>query len=226
MANRDQIIAALRASSIALDDDELSRRCGIVPRQTVNMICRRLAADGLITRTPGANGKLVNVVNEARSSRAMPPSHSSVVAPDPPAGSSEEQRLAERVMLDALGDRLGVRLDPRRLDHPDGGRVEIDGADAALSILVECWAHQGAAKVAQKYKLVNDATKLWWIAQALPQKPARLVICVSDEAAVRHLSGRSWQAAAIRDLGVGLEVVELPAGWAERLVDAQRRQFR
>ena len=45
-------------------------------------------------------------------------------------------------------------------------------------MLVECWAHQGPTKVAQKYKLVNDATKLSWIARSLP-RPPRLVLCVS-----------------------------------------------
>ena len=104
-------------------------------------------------------------------------------------------------MLVALGARLGVALAPRRLFHPSGARVEIDGADNNLSVLVECWAHQGRARVAQKNKLVVDATKLNWIANALDPKPTRLILCVSDPAAVAHLSGLSWQAQAIRELG-------------------------
>lgn len=140
-------------------------------------------------------------------------------------GSSAEQRGAERVMLDLLGERLGVDLHTRRLTHATGAYVDIDGADRELTVLVECWAHQGPAKVAQKYKLVNDATKLSWIARSLP-RPPRLVLCVSDEAAVKHLRGRSWQGQAIRDLGVEIEVVQLPDDVVASISAAQRRQYR
>ena len=56
-----------------------------------------------------------------------------------PAGSSREQRDAERVMLDLLGQQLGRNLNPARLAVPSGERVEVDGADVDRSILVECW---------------------------------------------------------------------------------------
>lgn len=142
------------------------------------------------------------------------------------AGSSHEQRSAERIMLDLLGAHLGAALSPRRLIHASGAYVEVDGADSNLRILVECWAHQGAAKVAQKYKLVNDATKLAWIANSLDRYPERLILCVSDELAVAHLRGRSWQGAAIADLGVELEVVYLPPGVVTSIRQAQARQYR
>ena len=60
----------------------------------------------------------------------------------------------------------------------------------------------GTAKVAQKNKLANDALKLRWVASWLNPKPERLIICVSDENAVRHLRGRSWQSKAIVNAGV------------------------
>jgi hypothetical protein len=72
---------------------------------------------------------------------------------DSKAGSSHEQRAAESIMLAALAQALDLTLSPRRLHHPSGARVELDGADPDLRVLVECWAHQGPAKVAQKYKL-------------------------------------------------------------------------
>lgn len=104
--------------------------------------------------------------------------------------------------------------------------MEIDGADDDLRVLVECWAHQGPAKVSQKYKLVNDAVKMHWIAQSLTPPPKRLIICVSDGAAVRHLRGRSWQGQAIADLGVELCVVELPDEVVAAVSAAQTRQYR
>lgn len=143
-----------------------------------------------------------------------------------PAASSHEQRAAEVVMLKVLGERLGVRLTPRRIEHLSGASVNVDGADVDLTALVEYWAHQGLAKPAQKLKLVNDAVKLHWIAQSRPPAARRLILCVSDEAAVRHLRGKSWQGQAITDLGVEIKVIALPPEIVNALIAAQTRQFR
>lgn len=301
MSNADRILEALKASDIPLDDDELARASGIQPRQQVNQICRRLEAEGDISRTVGPSGKVVNSIrvverrtclcgcgsptgrnycpgHDARHAsmigrdlaaagddltsvrrdalllklpsdalrakatsiaagrkvrtgpavvqdRAQPPTEGPSTNATLP-GSSLEQREAERVMLDQLGERMGVALHPRRITHQSGAYVEVDGASEDLRFLVECWAHQGTAKVAQKYKLVNDAVKLSWIARTVDPKPERLILCVSDELAVAHLRGRSWQGAAIRDLGVEIEVVDLPERVVETIRAAQRRQFR
>lgn len=57
---------------------------------------------------------------------------------DPPAaGGSREQRHAEWVMLELLGERYGVVLKPRRILLEDGIRVEADGADDVPPVLVE-----------------------------------------------------------------------------------------
>jgi hypothetical protein len=74
-------------------------------------------------------------------------------------------------MLDLLGQQLGRNLNPARLAVPSGERVEVDGADADQSILVECWAHQGPPKSAQRHKVLADAFKLTWIAP--PCTPGR-----------------------------------------------------
>ena len=141
-------------------------------------------------------------------------------------GDSSAQRLAEPAMLAVLGAELGVELKPRRLHHRDGARVELDGADDDLTVLVECWAHQGMAKVAQRNKLVNDAMKLQWVASWLHPRPERLIICVSDELAVKHLRGTSWQGQAIAHAGVELHVVSLDEAVVESIIAAQKRQFR
>lgn len=241
MSNRDRILDALVSSLEPLDDDELARRAGISPRQTVNMLCRAMEGEGVLRRFRGADGKIVNqVVGGARSSvrspgetrRPTPRADGLGMEPlvsmptDLADGDSQEQRRAEAHMLAALGKRLGVALAPRRIFHPSGARVEVDGADDGLTILVECWAHQGSAKVAQKNKLVVDATKLNWIANSLDPKPERLILCVSDPAAVGHLSGVSWQAQAIRELGVEIEIVNLDPSIVSALNAAQKRQYR
>ncbi len=224
MTNRDQVLSVLAAASVPLDDDELSRRTGISPRQTINRTCNRLADEGLVLRVTGPDGKIVNSLVDVVDGVPQTPLADALT--EVSAGSSHEQRAAESVMLAALGDALGVTLSPRRLEHFSGARVEVDGADTDLTVLVECWAHQGPAKVAQKYKLVNDATKLNWIAGTLSPPPQRLILCVSDEAAVRHLRGRSWQGRAIASLGVEIHVVDLPAEIVSSIAEAQTRQYR
>src|SRR5690349_11467046 len=58
--HRQLILEALRRSSRPLDDDELSAKTMIRPRQQVNQICRALERGGVIRRVPGPDRKLVN----------------------------------------------------------------------------------------------------------------------------------------------------------------------
>jgi transcription initiation factor IIE alpha subunit len=51
--HRDRIIEYLKRHPDGRDDDELSEDLDIRPRQTVNQVCRALAADRLVTRTRG-----------------------------------------------------------------------------------------------------------------------------------------------------------------------------
>ncbi len=112
-------------------------------------------------------------------------------------------------MLAALSRELDVPLQPRRIRVGEV-RVEVDGADEDLSVLVEAWAHQGSPKPAQRNKVLTDALKLVWVASTLLARP-RLVLCLSDPAAARPFTGsRSWPAAALRGLDVEVRVVDLP----------------
>ena len=60
MTNRERILSAMQGSLRPLDDDQLSHRSGVTPRQTVNMICQRLATEGVLLRTVGPDGKIMN----------------------------------------------------------------------------------------------------------------------------------------------------------------------
>lgn len=55
---RERVLKALRLATHPLDDDELSTRLGIHPRQTVNQVARKLEQEGLIRRVSGPDGKL------------------------------------------------------------------------------------------------------------------------------------------------------------------------
>jgi hypothetical protein len=242
-SHRERVIAAIRASSQLLDDDQLADRTGISPRQTVNQICRALRDVGVIRRQIGPGGK---IVNEWAGDRSEEPAHSAAPAGAAPAGSgapgaspagaggpevapgsAREQHDAERVMLDLLGTQLGLELHPATITVSSGERVEVDGADAARSVLVECWAHQGPPKSAQRHKVLADAFKLAWISSTLYPRPD-LILCLSDPLAAAPFrpGGRSWAARAFQDLGISVSVVTLPEELRQRVLDAQRRQYR
>jgi hypothetical protein len=243
--HRAIVLNALRVSSRPLDDDQLSVRTGIQPRQQVNQICRTLERLGQTRRYLGPDGKIVNeLVHPANAD--LPPKTVSVTRPDDqdelesgeasvdratdhgrPPGSSLEQRDAERVMLDLLGRQLRLTLEPATITIPTGARVEVDGADADRTVLVECWAHQGSPKPAQRHKVLSDAFKLTWISRTMYPHPG-LILCLSDErAAAPFVPGaKSWAAHAFQDLGIRVVLVDLPGDVRERVRAAQIRQYR
>jgi hypothetical protein len=208
-------------------------RTGIRPRQQVNQICHALRRESVIRRVLGPDRKLVNeladqddagltvnqVTVDATVTRA--PDHSL------PAGNSREQRDAERVMLDLAGRQFGVTLEPATITVPSGARVEVDGADAGRTVLVECWAHQGRPKSAQRHKVLSDALKLTWISTTIYPRP-RLVLCMSDPLAAAPFqpTASSWAAQALQDLGITVSVVILPADVRQEVEAAQKRQYR
>lgn len=67
--NEERIVALLRLRP-GLDDDEISQSTGIEPRQQVNQICRRLERRGVLMRTVGPRGKIVNEPAGALSPKA------------------------------------------------------------------------------------------------------------------------------------------------------------
>ena len=231
MTNRERLLTTLRISSRPLDDDQLAKQANIQPRQTVNQLCRQLEREGLLRRYPGDDGKIVNQLLRRDNE---PPEPTTAVAAieqptvhERPPGSSTEQRKAERVMLDLVGEELGLKLEPTRIALVSGERVEVDGSDADRTVLVECWAHQGAPKVAQKHKVLTDAFKLHWISTTIYPRPRR-ILCLSDPLAAAPFlpSARSWAARALQDLDIEVRVVTLPEDLRQEILGAQRRQYR
>ncbi|MEU4779385.1 hypothetical protein [Micromonospora sp. NPDC023633] len=137
----ERVMQELQRTRLPLDDDELARRLGVQPRQTINQVCRRLEENGRIRRYVGPRGKIVN--EHLAGTRPAGSVVQQEVLPEPAAGDSAAQRRAEGVMLRLLSDRLGRELKPRKFMVADGARVEVDGADEDLTVLVEAWAHQG-----------------------------------------------------------------------------------
>ncbi|GAA3230356.1 winged helix-turn-helix domain-containing protein [Actinocorallia longicatena] len=225
---RERILEELRTSSRPLDDDELARRLGISPRQSVNQACRRLEAAGLVRRFTGPDLKIVNELVRGGSG-AAPVDPEEIVAVEAAArapGDGAEQRRAEGLMLRLLGGALGVGLAPRRFVLGGGARAEVDGVDEGVTVLVEAWAHQGPPKTGQKHKVLADALKLLYLSSNLGTSP-RLILCLGDpEAAAAFTGTRTWAALALRDLGVEVHTVVLPDDVRAALRAAQRRMYR
>ena len=78
-------------------------------------------------------------------------------APRPHASDSAIQRDAERAILERASRLLGVTVAPRAFALPGGARVEVDGASADLSVLLEVFARQGALNGGQQKKVCQDA---------------------------------------------------------------------
>jgi hypothetical protein len=238
-----RIIEVLRVASMPLDDDQLAEQVGISPRQTVNRICRALEQTGALRRYTGPGGKIVSeLVHQNDRVREVTQRHTagdvtaatkpgdivSVPAGHPtPPGSSQEQRDAERIMLDLLSRQLGRGLNPATITVRSGARVEVDGVDADRTVLVECWAHQGSPKSAQRHKVLADAFKLTWVSSTMYPRP-RLILCLSHtSAAAPFIPGsRSWAALALQDLGIDICLVDLPDEIRQGLLKAQQRQHR
>ena len=60
MTNRERVLVLLRSEPAGLTDSEIRERTGIQAHQHVNQICRSLAQAGLIERSAGPQGRLVN----------------------------------------------------------------------------------------------------------------------------------------------------------------------
>ena len=60
-----RVLDELRRARRPLDDDELARRLGVSPRQTINQVCRGLERSGRLRRHVGSEGKIVNDLGPA-----------------------------------------------------------------------------------------------------------------------------------------------------------------
>lgn len=144
---------------------------------------------------------------------------------EPHASDSLAQRDAELLIVAGLSARIGVPLSKTSVPSGNGGRVELDGADADFKVLVEAYAHQGALRGAQPKKLATDALKLSWIGRRIGAH--RLILAVADAQVEAYLRRpTAWLTQALEDLGIEIICVDLDEATAETLRAAQEMQYR
>lgn len=135
------------------------------------------------------------------------------------------QRDAEVDIVAALSANLGVPLAKTSIPTGNGGRVELDGAAADNSILVEAYAHQGGLRGGQPKKLATDALKLMWIGRQIGA--TRLILAVADEKVEAYLRRpKAWLTQALIDLKVEVVRVDLDDATASAIRTAQTVQYR
>ncbi|MET0418439.1 MAG: hypothetical protein ABW022_20700 [Actinoplanes sp.] len=242
----DRILEVLRRSTQPLDDDQLSERAEIGSWQQVNRICRQLEQYGRIRRIVGPDQRIVNefVIPSLAGVNLETPEPAVLGAvlgtTDPTVLASLEVtagpavmstgiepapavRHTEHVMLDLLGDRLGVSLEPVRIAAESGAHVDIDGADPERTVLAACWTQRGRPSTEQEHRLLADALKLSWIAAAFQPRPS-IVLCFGDQRAAEPFlpSGANWAGHALRDLGMTVVVVDLPPDIRSRMRGSRR----
>lgn len=136
---------------------------------------------------------------------------------------SAEQRALETAILPTLGAQLGVELAPETIDLGGGVRVALDGISADRSVIVEVYGHVGELKGTQGKKLTTDAFKLIFAGGRLGA--TTLVLAVVDQPAYRYLTGaNTWAAAALRDFGVTVTLIELDGDDHARILAVQQKQ--
>jgi hypothetical protein len=140
-------------------------------------------------------------------------------------GDSSEQREAEAWLMDALSQKLGVRLVKRRWSLGEGSWIELDGFCESPMILCEAWAHIGTPKSAQKNKVMTDAFKLLFV-KALLKGNGKCILLFADRDAAAHFQGKSWMAQCLREYDITVEVIELPPEVKDKVLKAQKRQYR
>jgi hypothetical protein len=69
-----------------------------------------------------------------------------------------------------------------------------------------------------------DAFRLAFLARTRPG--AQMILLFNDSAASAFFASKRWFAQAIRQLGLHVEVVDVPEETKARLIAAQKRQYR
>jgi hypothetical protein len=147
---------ALLANSPGLNDDEIARELSIEPRQTVNQVCRRLAARGVLERTTGSVGKIVNALV-----------NSSAI--------TEEQSAQPRAPIRLPAQGTGKTLTPERFEKTllviPCSKSKVSGAAAserrasladALPPALAAELQEARRNVAQKIRIDESARMPAW----------------------------------------------------------------
>lgn len=133
---------------------------------------------------------------------------------------SKVQKEAEAIVLAGVSEQLGVPITQKVRLELDDAKVELDGANADESVLVEVFARIGKLKGAQLHKISTDTLKLVALAETRPD--ARLILAFADQDAADSVVG--WRAAVLARHEIEKLVVELSEEQRQLILGAQADQ--
>ena len=136
---------------------------------------------------------------------------------------SATQRAAENELIRAVSRKINIELTPKTIRVAESASVQIDGFNANELVACEAFSRIGKMNAGQKRKLGNDILKLLLLERHL-QIPIRKLIVLAGDDALASLTGKSWQAAAVREFGVEVFQIELSDATRIDLGAAQVRQ--
>ncbi|MGE5417450.1 MAG: hypothetical protein ACM3UZ_12005 [Acidobacteriota bacterium] len=137
------------------------------------------------------------------------------------------QQEAESIIIKALEQKLGFErgtLYPANIKLGTA-LVKVDGYNEEHGIICEVYAHIGKLKPAQSNKSINDVMKMLLI-ERKTERHYRKIIVVCDSEAENQLKNNGWKALAIQEFGVEVMRVEVNEELRQRIIEAQRGQYR
>lgn len=140
------------------------------------------------------------------------------------ASDSTEQQTAESYMLKELGNKLGVKLQSKKLQLPTGNTVQIDGLNEKNKVLCEIYARIGKLKGSQPDKVASDFLKMLFVEKTFESKWSKHFCFASNEAA-SYVQGKSWIAMMAKEMDITIHVIEPPLKITESIAAAQKRQI-
>lgn len=139
------------------------------------------------------------------------------------ASDSTEQQTAESYMLKELSNKLGMKLQSKKLQLPTGNTVQIDGLNEKNKVLCEIYARIGKLKGSQPDKVASDFLKMLFVEKTFESKWSKHFCFASNEAA-SLVQGKSWIAMMAKEMEITIHVIEPDSNITNSLVDAQNRQ--
>ena len=137
---------------------------------------------------------------------------------------SREQQELEIYVSEEVGKWLECNLQRNpKVFLADGVHIEPDLYSEEEHIICEVFAHQGALKVGQQHKVSQDILKMLLL-DKVKGVTYRKIIVVADEKVESYLKGKSFVAESIRQFGIEIKKIDIPAGIRDTILKAQARQ--
>lgn len=138
---------------------------------------------------------------------------------------SSEQQLAHKEILRLINENHNLKLASQKV-LLDNTLFQVDGHSVDPPILCEIYSRIGQMKVAQHNKISKDILKMLLIEKLSGKKFRKIIAFADEEAAQPFLDGESWYSKLRDNFGIEIIVIQIPEELRNKILDAQKRQYR